>query len=83
MLSRMEEARRLLQGDIRELSYIQAVFNATTRQRSPTQLTERRVRDLVFAQLRVRRDREYIQRWVKLILHHGSNSLKHNDEWSA
>jgi hypothetical protein len=41
------------------------------------------MRDLLFARLRVRRNRKYIQRWVKLVLHHGSNSLKYNDKWSA
>jgi len=83
MLSRMEEARPLLKKDIWNLSHLQALFNATTRRRSPTYLAERRMRDLLFARLRVRRNRKYIQRWVKLVLHHGSNSLKYNDKWSA
>jgi hypothetical protein len=83
MQSRMEEARLLLRKDIRSLSHKQAVFNATTRRRSPTHLAERRMRDLVFARLRVRRNRKYFERWVKLMLHHGSNSLKYNDDWTA
>lgn len=82
MQIRMEEARRVLKDDIRNLSHKQAIFNATTRRPSPIHLAERRMRDLVFARLRVRRNRKYAERWVKLLITGGSRSLKYTDFWS-
>ncbi|KAN0098466.1 Mitochondrial ATPase expression domain containing protein [Hyaloscypha variabilis] len=79
---RMEEARRVLKDDIRKLSRMQATFNATTRQHSPTHLAEQRMRDLILARLRIRRNRKYIERWVKLLILRGSRSLKYTDGWS-
>ncbi len=83
MQIRMEEARRLLIEDVRRLSHLQALFNATTRRPSPMHLAEQRMRDLLFARLRVRLNRMYVKRWVRRLVYHGSNSLKYSDEWSA
>jgi hypothetical protein len=82
MQIRMEEARALVKKDIRALSHAQAIFNATTRRPSPVHLAERRMRDLVFARLRVRRNREYVERWVRILIKKGNRSLKYAEGWS-
>jgi hypothetical protein len=82
MQIRMEEARRIFKDGIRKLSHIQGTFNATTRRPSPAHLAERRMRDLVLARLRVRRNRKYVERWVRLLIFHGGQSLKYSDGWS-
>jgi hypothetical protein len=82
MQIRMEEARRLLKEAVRKLSHMQAIFYATTRYPSPVHLAERRMRDLLLARLRVRRNRKYAERWVRLLIKHGSQSLKYTDGWS-
>ncbi len=82
MQTRMEEARRLVKNDISTLSHAQAIFNATTRRPSPVNLAERRIRDLVFARLRVRRNRKYVERWVRILIKRGNLSLRYAEGWS-
>jgi len=82
MRIRMDEARQVLRDGIRNLSRMHATFTATTHSRSPAHLAERRMRDLILARLRVRRNRKYVERWVKLLLLQGSRSLKYTDGWS-
>jgi hypothetical protein len=82
MQIRMEEARRWIKEDIRKLSHMEAIFNATTRYPSPVHLADRRMRDLLFARLRIRRNRKYVERWVRLLIKDGSQSLKYTDRWS-
>jgi hypothetical protein len=43
---------------------------------------EQRSRDLAFAQLCVKHNRQYIRRWVRLLIIQGSDSLKYNPTWS-
>jgi hypothetical protein len=83
MQVRMEEARSLLKQALRQLSRKQVIFNATTLQRSPAHLTEQRMRDLIFAQLRVRRNRMYVERWVRLLITHPSRNMKYDDKFSS
>jgi hypothetical protein len=82
MQIRMEEARRVLKDGVRKLSHMQGIFNATTRRPSPAHLAERRMRDLILARLRVRRNRKYVERWVRLLIIQGSQSLKYAEGWS-
>jgi Mitochondrial ATPase expression len=82
MQVRMEEARRIFKNRILRLSYMRAIFNATTIRPSLAHLAERRMRDLNLAKLHVRRDRKYVERWVRLLIRDGSLSLKYTDGWS-
>lgn len=82
MQIRMEEARHLVKHDIRTLSHAQAIFDATTRRPSPVNLAEQRMRDLVFARLRVRRNRQYVERWVRILTKRGNLSLRRAEGWS-
>jgi hypothetical protein len=82
MQIRMEEARRLVKNDIMTLSHAQAIFDATTRRPSPVNLAERRMRDLIFARLRVRRNRKYVERWVRILIKRGNLSLRRAEGWS-
>ena len=82
MQIRMEEARRVLKDGVRKLSHMQGIFNATTRRPSPAHLAEQRMRDLILARLRVRRNRKYAERWVRLLIIQGSQSLKYTEGWS-
>ncbi|KAH7377589.1 mitochondrial ATPase expression-domain-containing protein, partial [Cadophora sp. MPI-SDFR-AT-0126] len=82
MQDRMEEARKLLKRDVLDLTRKNIAFKTSMRQHSSKIVTEKRARDVVFALLRVGRNRQYIKRWVRLLLKRGSDVLKRSESWS-
>jgi hypothetical protein len=84
--NRMQEARRLHKFSVLSLSRQQLVFHSTNPRQSQTTrsaVTEKRARDLAFTHLRVKRNRQYIRRWVRNLIHRGSTRLKYHEEWST
>ena len=78
---RMQEARFIFKNAIRDLSRSLLIFYSTTLG-APKWVQDQRVRDVLFAHLRVARDRQYIRRWVRLLIHHGSRNLTKGSRWT-
>ncbi|KAK0130003.1 hypothetical protein ONS96_000541 [Cadophora gregata f. sp. sojae] len=83
MQTRMEEARELLKKDVRNLTRKNIAFKTSMRRSTSSIITEKRARDAVLALLHVNRNRQYIKRWVRLLLTRGSYTLKRSDSWSS
>ncbi|PVH70316.1 hypothetical protein DL98DRAFT_661221 [Cadophora sp. DSE1049] len=82
MQDRMEEARKLLKRDVLDLTRKNIAFKTSMRKYSSKIVTEKRARDVVLALLRVGRNRQYIKRWVRLLLKRGSKIFKRSESWS-
>ncbi|KAE8444934.1 hypothetical protein EG329_014061 [Mollisiaceae sp. DMI_Dod_QoI] len=78
---RMEEARKVLKDEIRVLGRKEAAFIAVSG-RNNKSLVEARARDLIYTRFRAWRNRQYVKRWVRLLISRGSRSLENNDKWS-
>lgn len=79
---RMEEARRVLKAEILELGRKEAAYLAIREQRNKS-LIETKARELIYARFRVWRNRQYVKRWVRLLLRRGSRSLRRQDTFTA
>lgn len=77
----MEEARILHKAQVRNFSRQYLLLRSTFRPDHP--ISEKRIRDVQFARMKLLRNREYIKRWVRLLISNASTSLKHNPNWSA
>lgn len=81
MQMRMEEARTVLKAEIRILGRKEAAFVATQR-RSKESLVAAKARDLIYARFRVWRNRQYVKRWLRILIARGSKDLLLDDRWS-
>jgi len=79
---RMEEALQLLKRDVLDLTRKNVAFKLSMRQHSSKLVTEKRARDVVLALLRVSRNRQYLKRWVRLLLRRGTVFLRRSESWS-
>ncbi|KUJ10130.1 uncharacterized protein LY89DRAFT_536422, partial [Mollisia scopiformis] len=82
MQRRMEEARKVLKDEVRILGRKEAAYISVLG-RGKESLIEARARELIYARFRVWRNRQYVKRWVRILLAGGNRSLWHNDHWSA
>jgi hypothetical protein len=77
----MQEALVIHRSIVRELSRAHILLRTTLQPGHP--VSEKRMRDLQFLKMRVTRNREYIKRWVRLLIMNASWSLRHNPNFSA
>lgn len=78
----MEEARNLHKRHVRWLSRQHIVLRSTL-EPGGHPVSETRMRDLQFTRMRVMRNREYIKRWVRLLIARASLQLRYHSNWSA
>ncbi|CZR65020.1 uncharacterized protein PAC_14920 [Phialocephala subalpina] len=81
MQRRMEDARTVLKKEVRILGRKEAAFVAT-QERGKDSLVEARARDLIYARFRVWRNRQYVKRWLRMLITRGSKNLSYDDRWS-
>ncbi|TVY82224.1 hypothetical protein LSUE1_G003159 [Lachnellula suecica] len=76
----MNEARELYKSDVDELSERLRLINMTY-PHADNPVLDQQKRDLDFLQLKSRRDRQLLRRWVRQLLVRGQVSLKRAFEW--
>ncbi|KAK2627359.1 hypothetical protein QTJ16_003325 [Diplocarpon rosae] len=81
MQKRMEEAREVLKKDVLALSRKNVALNTSIRHQAPKHIIEKQVRDYVLAHLHVGRNRQYVKRWVRLLLSQGTKHLWDSENW--
>jgi len=80
----MAQAQRLHNRDCSKLYQQQTLYNLARANRTPSRaLVNLRTRDITFLSLRVARNKEYIRRWLSLLLLHGSRSLRGEEEFAT
>jgi hypothetical protein len=77
----MSEARTLHILQVRDLSRQHILLKSTLQPGHP--VSETRMRELQFMRMRVMRNREYIKKWVRLLIKRASLSLKYTPNWSG
>lgn len=81
--SRMSEALRLQHSDVSELGYRINIFNKSDPDQTPIHLLGQRARDLSYHHLRVKLNRQYIRRWVRLFIHRAGKDMRRVEEFAA
>ncbi|KAI6708883.1 hypothetical protein PZA11_006252 [Diplocarpon coronariae] len=81
MQKRMGEAREVLKKDVLALSRKNIALNTSMRHQAPKHIIEKQVRDYVLTLLRVGRNRQYVKRWVRLLLSQGTKQLWDSENW--
>jgi hypothetical protein len=77
----MSAARALHIRHVHTLSRQHIILKSTLQPGHP--VSENRMRDLQFSRMRVMRNREYIKRWIRLLIAGASFQLKYHPNWSA
>lgn len=81
--ARMSEAFQSQHEDILNLTHRINIFNQSDPDETPVHLLGQRARDLSFQHLRVKLNRQYIRRWVRLLIHRSAKDMRRNEEFAG
>lgn len=79
---RMGETLDVLKSEVRILRRKEAKHISLLKETNQS-LVQSTARDLILTRFQVWRNRQYLKRWVRLLLRRGSISLRFNDDWTS